>query len=114
MMADEGGHFKEGIWITGESSGNEKDQQEQPGREPENLMEERIAGVSKNLTSNIDDIIHLARDLLTTESGHRHIEKLVDTAASRLERTISDLFVHTGYRETEEEESPEKSRNNDK
>lgn len=117
MMADEGGYFKEGIWITGERSGSEMKQPEKPGQEPENLMEERITEVSKNLNNNIDDIVHLARDLLTTEPGHRHIEKLIDTAAGRLERMVSDLFAHTANQENERTESPEnppeKPRNND-
>jgi hypothetical protein len=109
MMADESGRFKQGMWITGESPGSEVKQPEIIGKEPENLIEERIAEVSKNLSRNIDDIFQLTRDLLTTEAGHRHIEQLIDNAGSRLERTVNDLLRHSADPENEGNGSPDKT-----
>jgi hypothetical protein len=112
MMADESGRFKQGMWITGEISGSEVKQPEIIGKEPENLIEERIAEVSKNLSRNIDDIFQLTRDLLTTNAGHRHIEHLINTAGSRLERTVNDLFGHSADPENEGNGSSDKTHEN--
>ena len=108
-MDDDSGRFKQGKWITGETSGSEVKWPEIMNNEPENLIEERIAEVSQNLSRNIDDVFQLTRDLLTTEAGHRHIGQLIDNAGSMLERTVSDLFGHSADRENDRQGSPDKT-----
>lgn len=109
MMADDSGRFQQGIWIPGENRGSEVKQPEKMKNEPGNLIEERIAGVSKNLSRNIDDIFQLTRDLLTTEAGHRHIEQLIDHAGSMLERRVSELVGQFADLETDKHGSSDKT-----
>jgi hypothetical protein len=69
------------------------------------------------MSRDIDDILHLTRDLLTTEAGHRHIERLIDSAGIVLQKAVGDLFSHPADTVDDRQESsgssPDRTAKND-
>lgn len=86
-MEEKHGKFVHGAWVEENEEGNAKEQDQ--NTDP---IEQRIGQVSSMVTTSLHQVISLARDLVTTQEGHAHIEKQVNQAVSEIERAISDVL----------------------
>lgn len=54
-------------------------------------MEARVHEVASHVSSAISGMFFLARDLVGTEQGHRHLEKKIHEAGNVLEGVLKDI-----------------------
>ncbi|OPX70323.1 MAG: hypothetical protein A4E36_00604 [Methanoregulaceae archaeon PtaB.Bin009] len=98
IMEEKRGKFVKGAWI------EEEQVSAKPGDEVKTEpIDQRIDRVTSVFTTSFQQVIGLARDLVTTPEGHAHIEKQVNQAVTQIERAISDVL------KMEREEKPSDS-----
>lgn len=91
-MGDQSGRFERGMWVANETSGTENKQPEMTVNNLEKPIEQRVEEIIGDMNQDIDGVLQLTRDLLTTEEGHRYIEQMIDHAGNVLEKAFSDFF----------------------
>ena len=86
-MAGTRGHFENGVWV------EEKIPDEPPKQNTVKAaeMEKKIEQVSADFSKVMGNIVSLAHDLITTEDGHKVIQKKIDDAGKNIDAAIKDM-----------------------
>jgi CRISPR/Cas system-associated exonuclease Cas4 (RecB family) len=86
-MAGTRGHFENGVWV------EEKipDEPSKEGGAKAEEMEKKLDQVSADFSRVMGNIVGLARDLITTEDGHKVIQKKIDDAGKNIDAAIKDM-----------------------
>jgi len=132
-MSEDNGHFEKGRWVEGspeEEMGTEAQtavpgalvvvpSQENPGQEGSGpaadepdpaVIEQKISEASASVAKAINDVIGLAHGVITTDDGHRYVEKTVKDAGSILQNGINEVFgrvQETLKRKEQDKKKPE-------
>jgi hypothetical protein len=87
-MAGTRGHFENGVWV------EEKipDEPSKEGGAKAEEMEKKIGQVSADFSRVMGNIVGLAHDLITTEDGHKVIQKKIDDAGKNIDAAIKDMI----------------------
>ncbi len=86
-MAGTRGHFENGVWV------EEKipDEPSKEGAVKAEEMEKKIDQVATDFSRVMGNIVGLARDLITTEDGHKVIQKKIDEAGKNIDGAIKEM-----------------------
>jgi CRISPR/Cas system-associated exonuclease Cas4 (RecB family) len=105
-MAGTRGHFENGVWV------EEKipDEPSKEGGVKAEEMEKKIGQVSADFSRVMGNIVGLARDLITTEDGHKVIQKKIDDAGKNIDAAIKDM-VKEAKKSVKPEEAKEEKKN---
>lgn len=57
------------------------------------VIEQKIGEASASVAKAINDVIGLAHGVITTDEGHRYVEKTVKDAGTILQNGINDVFA---------------------
>jgi len=115
-MTEENGYFKGGKWVVGtpedektsgartstETPADADTTQEIPvqegtgdeqGEPDPAVIEQKLSEASASVAKAINDVIGLAHGVITTDEGHRYVEKTVKEAGATLQNGINDVFA---------------------
>ncbi len=115
-MSEENGYFEGGRWVEGtpkeekaagaqtadEPSAETGTTQEIPVQDGPNaeqgepdpaVIEQKLSEASASVAKAINDVIGLAHGVITTDEGHRYVEKTVKDAGTTLQNGINDVFA---------------------
>jgi hypothetical protein len=116
-MSEENGYFEKGCWVVGtpedKNAGAQSatepaadaandTKQEIPvheGPDPAEgepdpvVIEQKIGEASASVAKAINDVIGLAHGVITTDEGHRYVEKTVKDAGTTLQNGINEVFA---------------------
>jgi hypothetical protein len=87
LMAGTRGHFENGVWVEEKIA----DEPSKEGAAKAEEMEKKIDQVSTDFSRVMGNIVGLARDLITTEDGHKVIQKKIDEAGKNIDAAIKDM-----------------------
>jgi CRISPR/Cas system-associated exonuclease Cas4 (RecB family) len=103
-MAGTRGHFENGVWI--EEKIPDEPSKESGAKAAE--MEKKIDQVSADFSRVMGNIVNLARDLITTEDGHKVIQKKIDDAGKNIDAAMKDIVKEAKKSVKPEEAGKEK------
>jgi septal ring factor EnvC (AmiA/AmiB activator) len=81
-MTEKKGHFEKGLWV---------EEPEAPQKN-EDQIDARIAAATSSVISAMDDAAKVARDLMTTEEGKKHIEKTMKDTSAQIKKSFEDVI----------------------
>jgi hypothetical protein len=81
-MTGKKGHFEKGVWVE-EPAAPEKN---------EDQIDARVAAATSSVISAIDDAAKVARDLVTTEEGKKHIEKTMKDTSAQIQKSFDEVI----------------------
>lgn len=85
FLTEKQGYFENGKWV-------EEQVKSAPAQSAQPAFEARIADVTKNVASSIDNAVKVGRDLFETEEGRKYVEKSVRDAGSGLQKALEDIL----------------------
>jgi ElaB/YqjD/DUF883 family membrane-anchored ribosome-binding protein len=81
-MTEKKGHFEKGLWV---------EEPEAPQKN-EDQIDARIAAATSSVISAMDDAAKVARDLVTTEEGKKHIEKTMKETTIQIQKSFDEVL----------------------
>jgi hypothetical protein len=83
-MTEIKGHFEKGCWVVDSTP---------PAPEgKENVIDKRITEATKSVTSSVDDLMKVTRDLVTTPEGKQYIEKTIQDTQTQIQRSFDEIL----------------------
>ncbi|WP_321508149.1 hypothetical protein [uncultured Methanoregula sp.] len=83
-MTEKPGHFEQGRWVT---------DKEPPAPQPAgDEMDKRLGSATKAVISSIDDVMNVARDLVTTDEGKQYIEKTLSDTQAQIQKSFDEII----------------------
>ena len=83
-MTEKPGHFEQGRWVV---------EMESPAPQSNgNVIDKRLSEATKSVISSIDDVMSVARDLVTTEEGKQYIEKTFHETQMQIQKSFDEII----------------------
>jgi len=85
-MTEKPGHFEQGRWVV-----DNKPPAPQAGGE---VIDKRLSEATRSVISSIDNVMSVARDLVSTDEGKQFIEKKLYETQKELQKSFDEILIH--------------------